>query len=81
MENMCYCKNLSKVDLHTTTTAHTFSIVLIALVDANYNFIYVDVGAQGRISDAGVFNNCSLSEKLKRNTMNVPVEESFLSLT
>lgn len=47
----------------------------MALVDANYNFIYVDVGAQGRISDAGVFNNCSLSEKLERNTMNVPVEE------
>lgn len=27
----------------------TFSIVLFGIVDANYNFIYVNVGCQGRI--------------------------------
>lgn len=31
----------------------TFSIVLFALVDADYNFLYADVGCQGRISDGG----------------------------
>ncbi|CAH1993114.1 unnamed protein product [Acanthoscelides obtectus] len=29
------------------------SIVLFALVDANYNFIFADAGCQGRISDGG----------------------------
>nr|CAI5845426.1 unnamed protein product [Callosobruchus analis] len=29
----------------------SLSIVLMALVDSNYNFIYADVGCQGRISD------------------------------
>lgn len=49
-----------------------FSIVLFALADANYNFMYVDVGCQGRISDGGVFKNCTLSEKIRSNTLGLP---------
>jgi len=33
----------------------SFSIVLFAVVDGNYNFIFADVGCQGRISDGGAF--------------------------
>uniref|UniRef100_A0A6P7GYA1 Nuclease HARBI1 n=1 Tax=Diabrotica virgifera virgifera TaxID=50390 RepID=A0A6P7GYA1_DIAVI len=36
------------------------SLVLLALVDANYKFIYVDCGGNGRISDGGVYRNSSL---------------------
>lgn len=43
-----------------------FSIVLMALVDANYQFIYIDVGANGRNNDASVFNSCSLSAFLQK---------------
>lgn len=48
------------------------SIVLMALVDANYKFIYVDVGCNGRVSDGGVFTNCSLSRALEQNSLNIP---------
>lgn len=41
-----------------------FSVVMFALVDADYNFIYVDVGCQGRISDGGVFKNTTENWKL-----------------
>ena len=51
---------------------NTFSIVLLALVDANYKFIYVDVGCNGRISDGGVFRNSTLSTALEENLVCVP---------
>ncbi|KAJ8926472.1 hypothetical protein NQ314_021158, partial [Rhamnusium bicolor] len=35
---------------------HTFSIILFAIVDANYNFLYLDVGTNGRANDASVFS-------------------------
>jgi hypothetical protein len=39
----------------------TFSIVLLAVVDAECKFMYVDIGCSGRVSDGEVFyNRCSL---------------------
>ena len=37
-----------------------FSIVLLVLVDADYKFLYVNVGCQGCISDGGVIKNSEL---------------------
>ena len=44
----------------------------MAVVDASYRFVYVDVGAEGRVGDAGVYNNCRLSQALEQNTLNIP---------
>ncbi|CAH2006780.1 unnamed protein product [Acanthoscelides obtectus] len=44
----------------------------MALVDANYKFIYTDIGCNGRISDGGVFANCSLSNALSDGRLNIP---------
>ena len=40
------------------------SIVLMALVDAKYKFLYVDIGCQGRLSDGAVYRNCSFHKSL-----------------
>ncbi|CAH2011284.1 unnamed protein product [Acanthoscelides obtectus] len=55
----------------------TFSIVLLALVDYDYNFLFADVGCQGRISDGGVFAHTSFCKKLYAGTLKLP-EESIL---
>ena len=51
---------------------HTFSIVLMAVVNANYEFLMVDVGANGRVSDGGVFGNTTFGKKLKEKSLRVP---------
>lgn len=49
-----------------------FSIVLMALVDSDYKFIYVNCGTQGRISDGGVFSATTLYKRLESKTFNLP---------
>nr|CAI5865359.1 unnamed protein product [Callosobruchus analis] len=50
----------------------TFSIVLMAIVNANYKFIYAHVGSQGRMSDGGVFQRTSFCRSLLNNALKVP---------
>lgn len=50
----------------------THSIVLMAISDANYKFVYTDIGSRGRNSDGGVFATCSFAAKLKDNELNIP---------
>nr|XP_022907550.1 uncharacterized protein LOC111419040 [Onthophagus taurus] len=41
----------------------TFSIILLTLVDDQYCFQYIDVAANGRVSDGGIFSKSSLNNK------------------
>jgi hypothetical protein len=45
-------------------------------VDANYYFIYVNVGCQGHISDGGVFRNTEFYRKLE-NDLYLPQDEAL----
>ncbi|GBP65889.1 hypothetical protein EVAR_85157_1 [Eumeta japonica] len=55
---------------------HSFSIVLLAIVDYDYCFMFAEIGAQGRISDGGVFNQSSIS-KISENSINLPPPSSL----
>ncbi|KAJ8343120.1 hypothetical protein SKAU_G00330480 [Synaphobranchus kaupii] len=50
----------------------TFSIVLLAVVDARYLFRVVDVGAYGRQSDGGTLANSAFGKALVAGTLNLP---------
>ena len=49
-----------------------YSNILLALVDAKYKFLYVDVGANGSCSDGGVSKDTDLYKKLDRGTAGMP---------
>jgi hypothetical protein len=49
----------------------TFSIVLLALVDANYKFTIIDVGGYDKSSDVGLFARSTLGKSLENNTLNI----------
>ncbi|XP_053405057.1 putative nuclease HARBI1 [Mercenaria mercenaria] len=49
-----------------------FSIVLMGLVDANYRFLWVDVGGDGAMSDGQIFNESELKECLEDCFINLP---------
>lgn len=50
----------------------THSLVLMAIVNANYEFILCDFGTNGRVSDGGVIENTLFYEKLKNGKLSIP---------
>ena len=54
-----------------------FSIIMLALVDAKCRFTYVDIGAPGHCSDAGVWNRCDLLKLIEENSLEIPHERKL----
>jgi hypothetical protein len=49
-----------------------FSVVLLAICDANYNFTYIDVGSFGKSADSQIFQNSSISKAISENRLDLP---------
>ena len=54
------------------------SIILVALVDAKYKFLWVKVGTNGSSSDAQIFNDCDLCSCLVDGTLDIPHAEPLV---
>ena len=51
---------------------HTNSIVLMAVAGPDYECLYADVGTNGRVSDGGVWNKCTLSQGIEDGSVSLP---------
>ena len=71
----CYIKCPANSGSNFYNYKNFFSIVLFAIVDADYKFVYVDVGKNGRISDGGIFANTPIYTKLENNDLKLPTCE------
>ena len=50
----------------------TFSVVLMALVDADYKFTCVDIWDYGSNSDGGIFKNSKFGQAFMNNELGIP---------
>jgi len=51
------------------------SIVLMAVADADYRFVYANIGAYGKDCDSNVFQKCQLWRSIVNGTMDIPEEK------
>ncbi|XP_025157315.1 uncharacterized protein LOC112589204 isoform X1 [Harpegnathos saltator] len=49
----------------------TFNMVLLAVCDAHYNFIMLNVGAEGSQSDGGIFQSSEMGRRLSDGSLNL----------
>lgn len=48
------------------------SVVLMGLVNANYKFLFADVGSEGAVADGGVWRNCRLQKDIGSGKVKFP---------
>ena len=58
-------------------TGSLYRFVLMALVDADYKFLWIDVGSDGSSNDASIYNGSELKEGIEspNNIFNLPEEK------
>ncbi|KAJ8871551.1 hypothetical protein PR048_027875 [Dryococelus australis] len=50
----------------------THSVVLLAVVDGKYQFLFVDIGCNGRVADGEIYNQSALPAILEGDAYNIP---------
>ena len=68
-----------KAPAHSGTVYHNykgyFSIIMLCVIDADYKFVWADVGGNGSTSDCAIFNSSELRPALEEGRMGFPDPE------
>jgi len=54
-----------------------FSIVLLAMVDANYKFVVVDIGSYGKEGDSGIFLKSTMGKQVLNGSFGFPNDSTL----
>ena len=54
-----------------------YSVVLMGLVDADYKFIWADIGGKGSSSDAHIYNNSEIKKLAEDRTIGFPATDTL----
>ena len=65
-------RNPSKGGSHYFNYKKFFSMVLLAVVDSEYRFLFIDVGACGSESDSGIFAQTRLRKLVEKRMAGIP---------
>ena len=65
------------IHLAPTTPLGFHSIVLMAIVDANYEFVYVSVGAKRSCADGGIWQDSDVGRSLADGQLSLPAPQSL----
>jgi len=49
--------------------------VLLAIADADYKFVYIDVDSFGKDADSTIFERTEFFKKLENNELNIPTSQ------
>lgn len=54
-----------------------FSVVLMAVADSEYRFVYVDIGSYGKDCDSSIFQRCRLWTSIETGAIELPHDKSL----
>lgn len=54
-----------------------FSVVLMAVVDADYCFTSIDIGSYGSASDSHIFQKSNFGQRLSQGQLNIPPDQTL----
>ena len=68
----CIVQNFANGESEWRNYKDSFSMVLLAMCDAQYKFVYVNAGGRGRRSDGGLFARSELADRLDSGRLHLP---------